>query len=469
MKEKNGAKWALKVTPRDAKIILATVAACALMLIIKCCSAEKQEEFVEEEAPKVELLYGYDRSKYDIQEGVVEQGQVLSTVLDGLLSQSRINRLAESTKGVYDLARNIRPDKKWALFSTVDTLGNKTPAHFVYEINRLELLHVDFAGDKITARIEEKEQTYVRRKVSATIESSLWNALVSNEIPGQLAVEIENIYGWSVDFFHLYEGDTFIAIYDEIYADGERVGVGEVYGAYFKHAGRDYYAIPFMQNGKLDYWDEKGGSMRRQFLKAPLKFTRISSKFSNSRLHPIKKIYRPHHGVDYSAPTGTPVVAIADGTVTKKAYQKDGAGYYMKVTHSNGYVSTYMHLSKYAKGINVGSRVKQGEVICYVGNTGLSTGPHLDFRIHKDGKPIDPLKLPSHSVEPVKKENMAAFEAVRDKVVAELMGDVALGDHFSMSEINPNAKEIVYDTNFHIGWNKELRRNSLFDAFDKVK
>lgn len=463
---KKGIQQRLRVTQGEMKMILATAAILLVMALVKCCSGGgKEDEVVVEEEPKVDLLYGYDRSKYEIHEGVVQQGQVLSSVLDGLISQSRINRLAEGTKDVYDLARNIRPDKNWALFMTVDSLGTRTPSHFVYEINRLEVLHADFVGDKITARIEEKQQTYVRRKVSASIESSLWNALVSNDIPGALAVEIENIYGWSVDFFHLHEGDTFTIIYDEAYAEGERVGIGMVYGAYFKHGGRDYYAIPFMQNGKLDYWDEKGGSMRRQFLKAPLKFTRISSKFSNSRLHPIKKIYRPHHGVDYAAPVGTPVVAIADGTVSVKKYEKGGAGYYMKITHSNGYVSTYMHLSKYAKGINVGTRVKQGEVICYVGNTGGSTGPHLDFRIHKNGTPIDPLKIPSTSVEPVKKENMAAFEQVRDKVMAELQGE---GTHILKGDINPDAEDLVYEDSRLVNWNKDVRRNNMFDALDKL-
>lgn len=448
--------------------MLITVAIILVMIILKTCERDKEEEVVEVEQPKVELLYGYDRSKYQIVEGVVEQGQVLSSVLDGHISQSRINRMVAATKDTFDLARNIRPDKHWALFSTVDTLGVSTPAHFVYEITRLEMLHVDFVGDKINARIEKKPITYARRKVSASIESSLWNALVSNDIPGQLAVEIENIYGWSVDFFHLHQGDTFTIIYDEAYAEGSRVGIGDVYGAYFKHGGRDYYAIPFYQNGKIDYWDEKGNSMRRQFLKAPLKYSRISSKFSHSRLHPIKKIYRPHHGVDYAAPVGTPVVAIADGTVSKKAYEKGGAGYYMKVTHANGYVSTYMHLSKYAKGINVGSRVKQGEVICYVGNTGGSTGPHLDFRIHKNGNPIDPLKIPSVSVEPVKKENMAEFEIVRDRVMAELMGEVAAGEYLSMSDIDPNAKTVVYDNDLVLDWDESLRRNNLFEALDKL-
>lgn len=449
-------------------MILATIVIILAMVIIKNCSGrEESEEVVVVEPPKVEYLFGYNRNEYHIAEGVVEEGQVLSTVLDGHLSQSRINRMAEATKDHYDLARNIRPGKKWALFSKEDSLGNRTPAHFAYEINILKVLHVDFLKDSLAVRVDEKPITYTRRKVTASIESSLWNALVSNDIPGQLAVEIENIYGWSVDFFHLHAGDTFTIIYDEAFAEGKKIGIGDVYGAHFRHIGRDYYAIPFYQDGKINYWDEKGNSMKRQFLKAPLKYSRISSKFSHSRLHPIKKIYRPHHGVDYAAPIGTPVVAIADGTVSKKAYERGGAGYYMKITHSNGYVSTYMHLSKYAKGINVGTRVKQGEVICYVGNSGGSTGPHLDFRIHKNGTPIDPLKIPAVSVEPVKKQNMAEFEIVRDKVMAELMGDIAEGEHFTFGEIDPNAKEIVYEDSNVVEWDESLRRNNIFETLDK--
>lgn len=174
----------------------------------------------------------------------------------------------------------------------------------------------------------------------------------------------------------------------------------------------------------MQYWESDGGSLRKQLLKAPLKFTRISSKFSNSRLHPVLKKYRPHHGVDYAAPVGTPVRAVADGTVTYKGYDK-AAGNMLKIKHPGNLQSGYLHLRGFAKGVRVGARVTQGQVIGYVGSTGRSTGPHLDFRIWKGGKAINPLSIPQRPAEPIAKGNKARFESVRDRVIAELEGEVA--------------------------------------------
>ena len=183
--------------------------------------------------------------------------------------------------------------------------------------------------------------------------------------------------------------------------------------------------------------------MRKQFLKAPLKFTRISSKFSYNRLHPVYKTRRPHLGVDYAAPAGTPVVAIADGTVTAKYWDKKGGGNVLKLKHTNGYTSAYLHLKGYAKGVNVGSRVSQGQTICYVGNTGTSTGPHLDFRVYKNGKAIDPLKIPSNPVEPIKEANRKAFEDIRDRVMAELAGEVDEQTRVSSYDLYPDTRPVV--------------------------
>lgn len=197
-----------------------------------------------------------------------------------------------------------------------------------------------------------------------------------------------------------------------------------VWGAKFTHAGKDYYAIPFRQNNRIQYWDVSGGSLRKQLLKAPLKYSRISSRFSNARLHPIYKVYRPHHGVDYAAPKGTPVRAVADGVVTFKGWG-GGGGNTLKIKHPGNMMSGYLHLSRFAKGIAQGSRVSQGQLIGYVGSTGASTGPHLDFRLWRNGKPIDPLKAPSEPAEPIAAQNRAAFEFVRDRIVAELDGEVS--------------------------------------------
>ncbi|MBR2424434.1 MAG: peptidoglycan DD-metalloendopeptidase family protein [Tidjanibacter sp.] len=460
----------IKIFDREVRWEVPVIALSALVVVVVCAiklgggrSSERNEAPVQ----KTELLYGYDVSKYDIVQGKVESGQTLSHVLEGHTSQVNINRIAAETKPTYDF-RHMRVNDKYAIFSQSDSLGSHL-RHFVFEMDKTNMVHVSLGADgAVSVRTEAKEVTYKRRKVSGTISSSLWNCLVENNIPPALAVEIEEIYGWSVDFFALHEGDTFTTIFDEKYIDGELDGIGTVWGSKFTHAGKDYYAIPFVQEGKLSYWDENGKSMRKQFLKAPLKFTRISSKFSNSRMHPILKIRRPHHGVDYAAPKGTPVVAIADGTVTAKYWDSKGGGNVLKLKHTNGYTSSYLHLSGYAKGIYVGKRVSQGEKICYVGSTGHSTGPHLDFRVYKNGKPIDPLKIPSNPVEPIKKENTAAFEDIKTRVLAELEGDVRKKEQVGRYDLYPDSRaEIKLSHSDSV--RMRIEDGTLWQALEKVK
>ena len=172
-------------------------------------------------------------------------------------------------------------------------------------------------------------------------------------------------------------------------------------------------AVPFVQDSSLQYFDAEGQSLRKAFLKAPLDFFRITSRFTNARFHPVLKRYRAHHGVDYAAPSGTPVKSIGDGKVIAKGYQRGGGGNYIKIQHNTTYTTTYMHLRGFAKGIKVGAHVRQGEVIAYVGSTGLSTGPHLDFRVFKNGTPIDPLKMESPPSYPIKPELMDSFQMVK--------------------------------------------------------
>ncbi|MCF6357955.1 MAG: M23 family metallopeptidase [Draconibacterium sp.] len=235
-----------------------------------------------------------------------------------------------------------------------------------------------------------------------------------------LALELSDIFAWTIDFFAIQKGDRFRVIYDERFVDSTSIGIGEIYAVEFDHYGEPNYAFIFDQNNRLDYFDEKGKSLRKAFLKAPLKFSRISSRFSNSRMHPVLRIRRPHHGIDYAAPKGTPVMSIGDGTVIARAYQRRGGGNYLKIKHNSVYTTTYMHLNGFAKGVTTGSRVKQGQVIGYVGSTGLATGPHLDFRVHKNGSPVDPLKVKAPPVEPVKEENLARYNIVKDSLMNEL-------------------------------------------------
>lgn len=225
-----------------------------------------------------------------------------------------------------------------------------------------DYLVFDLSGDSVRVYMDTKNVTVKRRMKTATITSSLWNCMIDNGMSPMLAMDLSDIYAWSIDFFGIQEGDNFTVIYDQKYVDTVEIGHGTIWGARFEHGGKNYYAIPFMQDGKVSYWDEQGQSLRKNLLKAPLKYSRISSRFSASRLHPILRIRRPHYGVDYAAPSGTPVVAVGDGVVIAKGYG-GGGGNTLKIKHNSGQlVSGYLHLKGYAKGINKGTRVRQGPV-----------------------------------------------------------------------------------------------------------
>jgi murein DD-endopeptidase MepM/ murein hydrolase activator NlpD len=209
-------------------------------------------------------------------------------------------------------------------------------------------------------------------------------------------------------------------IYEESYVDSVSVGINQILGAWFNHNDTDFWGIPFVQDGTRSFFDDQGNSLRKAFLKAPLRFSRISSGFSHSRYHPVLKIRRPHHGVDYAAPRGTPVHTVGDGRITQVGYQRNGGGNFVKIKHNSVYSTTYMHLQGFGKGIKSGVYVKQGDVIGYVGSTGLSTGPHLDFRFYKNGSPVNPLKVEAPPVEPVHEENEMAYAMIRSVTMGML-------------------------------------------------
>ncbi|HWR99322.1 MAG TPA: peptidoglycan DD-metalloendopeptidase family protein, partial [Prolixibacteraceae bacterium] len=241
-----------------------------------------------------------------------------------------------------------------------------------------------------------------------------------NNLDPMLAIHLSDLFAWTIDFFAIQKGDHFTVLYNQDYVKGEKIGIGVIHAAIFNSSGQDFYAIHFEQEDGQTYFDEHGRSIRKEFLKAPLKFSRISSRFSGARMHPVLRIVRPHLGVDYAAATGTPVYTIGDGVVITKAYQAGGGGNFIKIKHNSVYTTTYMHLSKFAKGIQAGTRVRQGDLIGYVGSTGLASGPHLDFRVFMNGFPIDPLKLKSPPADPVTEKNMPDFLSLRDKLLKEL-------------------------------------------------
>jgi murein DD-endopeptidase MepM/ murein hydrolase activator NlpD len=235
-----------------------------------------------------------------------------------------------------------------------------------------------------------------------------------------LAIELSDIYAWAIDFFGIQKGDRYKVIYDELYVEDKFAGFGKIHAAVFENMGVSVKAYYFTSGSQSGYFDSEGNSLRKAFLKAPLNFSRISSRYSHSRMHPVLKYRRPHLGVDYAAPRGTPVYSIGDGVVVKKAYQKSGGGYYLTIKHNSVYTSQYMHLNGYARGMAPGVRVTQGQLIGYVGKTGLATGPHLDFRIYKNGSPVDPLRVKAPPVEPVSEENKPAFIHLRDSLGKQL-------------------------------------------------
>jgi murein DD-endopeptidase MepM/ murein hydrolase activator NlpD len=261
----------------------------------------------------------------------------------------------------------------------------------------------------------------ITRRVEGRITSCLWDAFASTGEDPLIALKLADVFAWEIDFVtDPRVGDTFTIVFDELEYPGGQVEIGDVLCASYVNDGKEHRVFRFEdQAGDPSYYDGDGNSARRVFLKSPLNYRRISSFFSNARFHPILKTYRPHHGVDYSAPQGTPVVSIGDGRVADAGWN-GGFGRYVEIRHNGMYASCYGHLSGYGEGVRRGATVSQGQVVGYVGSTGLSTGPHLDFRIKKYGSYVNPLKIDCPRAEPVSAEHKADFLKTRDTLIKAL-------------------------------------------------
>jgi murein DD-endopeptidase MepM/ murein hydrolase activator NlpD len=363
--------------------------------------------------PPVEPLfaYGINLDSLTIIPGEVRNGQNLSMILSPDASGQMIDLIAKTTKNVFDV-RKIKPGQHYSRFFTKDTLRHLS--YFVYEINDTAFVVYDLR-DTLRAQIGYKRTERVERTVTGVIRTSLYMTFLEQKLDLNLAYALSEVYAWTVDFYGLQKGDRFKAIYEEVSVEGRTIRSDNVIAAIFEASGKQVYAFQFTQDSSAQYFDETGKSLRRSFLKAPLRFSRISSRFSRSRMHPILKIRRPHYGVDYSAPRGTPVVALGDGRVDAVTW-KGGYGKFISIRHNSVYTTAYAHLSGYAPGIRAGVHVQQGQVIGYVGSTGLSTGPHLDFRVYRNGAPADPLKIESPPTDPVRKELMPGYLIMVNKM-----------------------------------------------------
>ncbi|MCQ2342635.1 MAG: M23 family metallopeptidase [Paludibacteraceae bacterium] len=373
-------------------------------LSVVACGNKNAGQETEQPAPRIE--YGIMVDSFRVDTGCVQEGQTLGGIFNNLgATQSQIAQICMLPREQFDY-RQLRPGKTYYAFFHNDTCGMEQLCYWVYlkDIREAVILHLQ---DSLHVERIVKPIDTIPQQASAVIESSLWNAMVGNNLPIDLALELSEIYAWTIDFFGLQKGDSIRVYYDEHQIEGEVIGIGRIYAANFYHAGKWQEAFYFNHT----YYDGDGKSLKKAFLKAPLNYKRISSRFTYARKHPIFKTVRPHTGVDYAAPMGTPVVSIGDGVVVEKGY-KGGGGNTVKIKHNSTYTTAYLHLSKYGKDIAVGKHVMQGQVIGYVGSTGNSTGPHLDFRIWKNGSPIDPLKLVSPPTEPVPNNMRAEFDSI---------------------------------------------------------
>ena len=372
----------------------------------------KRPEPVEEEVVEVAEVpnpLGFNPDTLVARSGVVKTGENFTALFTGLgLSSQDTYTLVQHCDTVFDVRRLVA-GKTWDAYYPDSTFA--VPHYVIYHNSQVKST-VFRCTDSLQVYAVYKPVEIVEKAADVTITTSLWNDMIAADASPAIILELADVYAWTVDFFGLRTGDRFRVLYKERMCEGESVGVDRIEYAEFLRDNAVLPAVYFDQgDGGNRYWNEKGESMRKAFLKAPLKFTRISSGFSYHRVHPVHGTVRPHTGVDYAAPTGTPVMSIGDGTVLSVGWG-GGGGNTVKIRHNSIYTTAYLHLSKYAKGLKAGQRVRQGEVIGYVGATGTATGPHLDFRVWKNGSPINPLKLESPPSEPVKPENQPVIDSL---------------------------------------------------------
>jgi len=362
------------------------------------------------------IANGVVRDSLLIYFGTVKVNQNLSEILLKFnVSYAEIDRIAKKSKDIFDV-RKLVTGKNYLVFYTDDSL--QKVESFIYEIDAANYVVYNL-GDSLNIYRERKEVEVRIRVASGVINSSLWQTIVDNDIDFTLPMELSEIYAWAIDFYRIQKGDNFKVIYEEKYVDDKKIGMGKVIAAYFNHYGEDFYAIYFEQGDAADYFDENAKSLRRAFLKAPLKYSRISSKFSRRRYHPVQKRYKPHLGTDYAAPKGTPIMTTGDGVITKSGYSR-GNGNYVKVKHNSVYSTQYLHMSKIKSGIRKGARVRQGDVIGYVGSTGLATGPHVCYRFWKNGAQVDALRVSVPPSLPVDKSYLEAYKKVKEEMMGKL-------------------------------------------------
>jgi murein DD-endopeptidase MepM/ murein hydrolase activator NlpD len=374
--------------------------------------------------------FGLRAGQYTVKNGRVDRAETFSDLLDehGVAYQTTL-ALVEAAAPAFEM-EDLRAGRPYRVY--VNPWLRQT-RYVVYQIDATRYVVFD---------IRYPERTYVGTRpiertwatVSGTVDGSLYETIVKNDGHPLLALRLSEVFAWQIDFFRLRAGDRFQLVYEKRSVEGEPVQPGDIVAARVRHLGENYYAFRF-EGGKSDaeYFNRQGQSLRRQLLKAPLQYTRISSGFTNSRFHPVLKEYRPHHGTDYAAPRGTPVRSVGSGVVQRASY-KGPNGNYVKIRHNGTYTSGYLHLSDIA--VALGETVDQGETIGYVGSTGRSTGPHLDYRLWKHGTAVDPYTLELPPSQPVSLQHREAFRKTVEVLLPRLRGNSVFARAPSASKTN---------------------------------
>jgi len=362
-------------------------------------------------------VYGIQIADYNKVRRPIRRNENLASIFTGLgIDPLTVNTLMNRSSGVFDVRRVIAGKALTVYYPESDP---ETPHYIIYEQNLSEFVVFDIAEQ--TVYTDAKEVSRRMRTIGGVIEGSLYNTLINQGATPQLANALSEVFAWQIDFYRIQRGDSFRVMFEENVIDGVVTSIHRIHGAYFRHAGRDYYAIYYQGEDEEfgNYYDLQGESMRKAFLRAPLEYSRISSRFTNRRFHPVLRRNMPHHGTDYAAPTGTPIRATGDGVITRASFDNNN-GNYVRIRHNGTYESGYLHMSRIASGIRPGTSVQQGQIIGYVGQTGLATGPHLCYRFWVNGQPADPHRIDFPSADPIKVENKAAFNIHRTHMFAVL-------------------------------------------------
>ena len=358
--------------------------------------------------------YGIPMSGYVLHEGKVQAGATFGDLLaQHGVPMTTVHELVEVAKPHFDV-RRLRSGHPYAFIFSADSA--KRPAYFVYEADRVEYV-VFGLEDSLHVRVGHRPVTTTEHRIACTVTGALYNDLSLAGADPALAMQLADVFAWTVDFYRIQKDDVFSVVYSEETVDGKRHGNPHIKAARYTSGGKVKEAFLFGEGKAAQYFDGEGNSQRKAFLKAPLKFSRITSGFSKRRLHPVQKVMKAHLGTDYAAPYGTPILAVGDGVV-EKAGRTGGNGNFVKIRHNGTYSTQYLHMRKIL--VKQGQRVAQGDVIGEVGSTGLATGPHVCFRFWKNGVQVDHRQEEFPSAEPVAADQRPAFERLRDSLMVQL-------------------------------------------------